>query len=675
MLGLSVFHCLVFLSSIAITVSDKKTFQEILESPYIEDIFRLLQLKNLLSDYKNNGGIQEDCGRDLHYLSQSFDERESWASNMLDASSKIPSGIAQGNIIDLGMFDQCVNIKEEHPEAKVYAQHCMYSMNLVGDDNRFPLKPTMSACLPMSCSHNDLTQLIETAINKSDELKKLDISIASSTCTKNDDEFWDNGLVILMSISTVYSSILIICTIIDSIRGIADCKIKSKTLRTLSEFSLIRMGKNILSMDSNEGELAAINGMRFVSTASIVLLHSYFSHYLDIHVNFLATTEMIFSWRTLIIIYFGCSVDTFFILSGFLMTYTFFKKVQKTNKFNVPMHYVHRLIRLTPPAVVALFTCMIVVPKIASGPRWEWVCDMFISGLRTNWMYSLLYLQNFVDVYDFRLLHFWSLCVDMQLYMISPIILIALWKKPKIGLAIMLFLMVACQIFTASMVAVNKYPAFYLNQEWNFTLMKESFAATYPIPQTRATPWLFGIFMAYLVTEGVKPKKWVIPLGWILTLAITIWSAILGSSVLASPNYNAIRDIPLMLMLRLNWSIALCWIIYSSIHDCAGPIRMILTWKYFSPLSKISYSIYLVHALFPILRIGTTRSSSYLNDNKIFPLLLSDLSQAIFAAFFFSIFYEKPVLVLEKMIFSDTNKSSRRKEKDDERSRDLARYQ
>ncbi|KAJ8675743.1 hypothetical protein QAD02_011529 [Eretmocerus hayati] len=673
MFALSVFHCSVFLSCIAVIVTAKKTFQEILETPYIEDIFQKLQLKNLLSDYKNNV-LQEDCGRDLRYLSQSLDDQESWALNMLDASSKNPSGIAQGNIIDLGTFDQCVNIKKDYPETKIHGQHCMYSINLVGDDNRFPIKPTMSACLPMSCSPNDLTQLVETAINKSDELKNLDISIDSSTCTKDDEEFWDNGVVILMTISTVYSSILIFCTIIDSIGGIEDCKIGSKTLKTLSQFSLIRMGKNILSMDSSKDELAAINGVRFLSTASIVILHSYLSHYLDVHVNFLDKTEMFFSWRTQIALGLGCSVDTFFILSGFLMTYTFFKKIHKTNKFNVPMHYVHRLIRLTPPAAICLFASMTLIPKIASGPRWEWISDIFMSGLKTNWMYSLVYLQNFVDVYDFRVLHFWSLCVDMQLFMISPIILIALWKKPKIGMAIMLLLMIACQIITASIVAVNNYPVFYLTREWNFTLMKESFAATYPVPHTRATPWLFGIFLAYLVTKGVKPKKWIIPLGWLSTLVITAWTAILGMSVFASPDYSSIRDISLMLTLRLNWSIVFCWIIYTSIHNCAGPLRTILTWKYFSPLSKISYSIYLIHTIFPFLRVGTTKAPSYLDDYKIFSLLLSDLSQAIFASFFFSLFYEKPILVLEKIIFSDTNKSSWGKEMDDERSRGLARY-
>lgn len=43
---------------------------------------------------------------------------------MLDASSKIPSGLFSGNLIDLGSFDECVSIEHINRSEKIFGSYC-----------------------------------------------------------------------------------------------------------------------------------------------------------------------------------------------------------------------------------------------------------------------------------------------------------------------------------------------------------------------------------------------------------------------------------------------------------------------------------------------------------------------------------------------------------------------
>lgn len=50
---------------------------------------------------------------------------------------------------------------------------------------------------------------------------------------------------------------------------------------------------------------------------------------------------------------------------------------------------------------------------------------------------------------------------------------------------------------------------------------------------------------------------------------------------------------------RVVWSLALCYIIFACVHNSGGAINWFLSHPLFQPLSRLSYSIYLVH--FPVI--------------------------------------------------------------------------
>jgi peptidoglycan/LPS O-acetylase OafA/YrhL len=91
------------------------------------------------------------------------------------------------------------------------------------------------------------------------------------------------------------------------------------------------------------------------------------------------------------------SVDTFFVLSGLLVTYNVLKMLARTKgKLNIPMFYVHRYLRLTPVYAVLVGVMATLVPYTGSGPYWV-IMERWGEICETNWWTNMLYVNNFVN--------------------------------------------------------------------------------------------------------------------------------------------------------------------------------------------------------------------------------------------------------------------------------------
>lgn len=90
-----------------------------------------------------------------------------------DASSKIPAGLFQGNLVDLGMYDECV---------EAGGRYCTYEINPTRQKTAFLLAPKLSVCLPRSCSAEDVVRLVNRTIEANGKLKSQGITIVSTAC-------------------------------------------------------------------------------------------------------------------------------------------------------------------------------------------------------------------------------------------------------------------------------------------------------------------------------------------------------------------------------------------------------------------------------------------------------------------------------------------------------------
>jgi peptidoglycan/LPS O-acetylase OafA/YrhL len=121
-------------------------------------------------------------------------------------------------------------------------------------------------------------------------------------------------------------------------------------------------------------------------------------------------------------------VDVFFVLSGFLITGLLVDELRRSGTISFPGFYARRVRRLLPMAAVVLTATvaaahLLVPPVDRSGVGREvasaavWVANWHFAGASTQYM---------ADVSQSPVLHFWSLSVEEQFYLVWPLLLLVL---------------------------------------------------------------------------------------------------------------------------------------------------------------------------------------------------------------------------------------------------------
>lgn len=106
------------------------------------------------------------------------------------------------------------------------------------------------------------------------------------------------------------------------------------------------------------------------------------------------------------------------------------------------------IFRLTPPLVAVMLLHIFLVHYLTSGPIWPRILDVIEGSCSKYWWSVLLYTQNYVNPEDICIEQSWYLSADMQLYVMSPLLLFPLVKWPKFGIVCLLLCCITSQIAT-----------------------------------------------------------------------------------------------------------------------------------------------------------------------------------------------------------------------------------
>lgn len=185
-------------------------------------------------------------------------------------------------------------------------------------------------------------------------------------------------------------------------------------------------------------------------------------------------------------------VDIFFVLSGFVITTVLLHNQNQDKQFNVLSFYSNRLVRLYPTLILML---LIVVP----------IAWFFMDKLKPGEevIYSGFYLSDITRAYSRSpdvTHHSWSLAVEMQFYLIWPLLLIGMMRLER--RKIIIILLIAYVVMTC----------------WRYGMFS-SFGwrrAYYPI-DTRSTGLILGCLLAFIEW---RPSKRLADCISLLSLAI-----------------------------------------------------------------------------------------------------------------------------------------------------------
>src|SRR5262249_12031366 len=132
-------------------------------------------------------------------------------------------------------------------------------------------------------------------------------------------------------------------------------------------------------------------------------------------------------------------VETFFVLSGFLITGILLdNRSQELRSLVLKQFYIRRFLRIFPVFYVVLSVALL----------------MDATGIRSTWMWHAGYVSNiyfYLHGWLGSLSHFWSLAVEEQFYIVWPLFILVIpsrWLAPGI-----LLTMLAAPVYAIYMTA------------------------------------------------------------------------------------------------------------------------------------------------------------------------------------------------------------------------------
>jgi peptidoglycan/LPS O-acetylase OafA/YrhL len=280
-------------------------------------------------------------------------------------------------------------------------------------------------------------------------------------------------------------------------------------------------------------------------------------------------------------------VDIFFVISGYLMTAIITTEIQ-SNRFNLVCFYKRRIKRLFPSILFTLLLCLLFGYFFLNASEYKELSKETVG--------ALTFVSNFVflnesgyfnqDSLQKPLLHFWSLGIEEQFYLIWPLVIFLISKYKKN------YLYSFIVIFTASFLC-NLF--FFFKGHTNLDFYS---------PFTRIWELVFGGIIASSV--NTKSFKNLFSYAGFLLLLLSL---ILINNSEQYPGYFALLPI-----------FSSGFLINSNPNNFL--ISLFLRNKLIKWLGKISYPFYLVH--WPII-VFYHSINGQIEKNLRFPLLLISL--------------------------------------------------
>jgi peptidoglycan/LPS O-acetylase OafA/YrhL len=276
-------------------------------------------------------------------------------------------------------------------------------------------------------------------------------------------------------------------------------------------------------------------------------------------------------------------VDVFFVLSGFLITGLLYDELHSTGRISFANFYARRARRLLPAAGLVLMCTLAASAWLLSSAR--------LSTVAADVSAAALYISNLrfgIQANDYfqassapsPVLHFWSLSVEEQFYIVWPAILVLAYggfRRVRASylrlLATMLTLGLVSLIAAVTLTGVN--------QPWAFFLLP-----------TRAWELALGGVLALIPTQlqGLSPRR--AGTASAIGVLLIVVAALLYDDTTPFPGYFAILPV-----------VGAALVIAGGSRRPIPLAGRVLSLPPFRFLGRISYSVYLWH--WPLIVFGS----------------------------------------------------------------------
>ncbi|XP_026315616.1 O-acyltransferase like protein-like [Hyposmocoma kahamanoa] len=646
----------------------------------------------------------ELCAKQIEYLTMND---TLLMITFIEAGPRMPRGILQGNLIDLGNYHQCLGINREIDDMVIDGKYCQINIGLsdlaniegtteldnvieafetIKDEVNLynilqnnleilngikttktsrtdlvdigALRFSVAICLPKPCSTRPaISNLFGTEL----------VNFEEQFCRFKNDKPWAPGLYVAIVVFSIIGLLAILGTSYD----IWNTQIKKRDPKSLNaiclSFSVYTNSRRLVTYKPVRGSLECVDGIRAITITWIVIGHS-FSGTAPL-INGLEFFQWGLSFSAIWLTSADIGVDTFFMLSGLMIVYTTVGKISSMKLLKkLHLFYLSRLVRLYPLLATTVLLQAGVAHYMYDGAMWSVVAAV-TTNCRRSWWLTLLYVQNFFR--PMCLSSSWYLAIDMQLHILSPLILI--WvlsgKKNLAWSALVVGLLI-------SLTASSTYN--FLNNfiGTNTRLVPdpvefERYSKYYYFSTlTRCSPFFVGMCFGYFIhvwrENNIRLTRILNCILWIVTLAV-LWLAFYATEPMKKIGYdNQIYDNFVNSFMRPVWALGVGWLVLACAEGYGGPINWFLSLRMWKLPSRLSYAIYLLHEPVQIIIVGAATQLLYFSVWNFFYIFCGQFVIYFIVSFIFTILVDSPCSTLFKVFLGNSYKKTDSGQRGDE---------
>lgn len=608
-----------------------------------QSVFSVLPVLAPTSDQIRNVA----CRKHSRIFVRELKRHKMWALQMYDASAKLPSGILRGNVNQLGDFDQCLAVTSQD-EPRIDGKYCLASVDVestklntndieslqhavqlaqahefIKSSYRDPghfiprfTTITWAVCVPASCSPTDVHQALQEALHNYNGTTGLifDVHVDPEMCYVKHETGKPLGTATVLTLAffTAVMCIAAVATFRDARHKAQQQSQQGPLERAVMAFSIRKSIRELFAGLPAEGDINCIYGIRALCTIALYLAHKVITLAFSPYFNRVKLTEVSNErWG----IMFRASLvytDSFLLLSGALTSFNMSKEIERRKHIDWIKKYAARFIRLTPALLAVVLFYAYVLEHVGAGPQWNMAVKRNADICKESLWRNILYIQNFFPFEQMCATHTHQLALDMQLSILSPLLVTLLWQWRACGVLVLLCL--------HALSALLRYVATFRNQLslviFHGMTVKQLYRTanlTYAHSLHRATPYLLGVSLGYLLHKTDRnthiPKMFVWA-GWLLATYFAYLSAFSPSDLgLRDYRYN-VKDASIYAAFSpIIWSLALSWLIWACFTGHGGLINELLCCKCLVYFSRISYAVYLTQFAVFFYNVGSIRTS------------------------------------------------------------------
>ncbi|CAH2108552.1 unnamed protein product [Euphydryas editha] len=651
--------------------------------------------KRLFDEDLYNSVIDRDeCRRQVDYLKRD----SALLARFLDAGVRFPRGIFTMNFVDLGNYPQCLRIKSDNADMQIEGKYYLIRVPL---EQEFQLPFDIPSNFNLTNRNvvrnkkffNNIQEFaVHTDADESDSdssIEMLSVSVAvcvPKPCTTQDwitnmlfnvsalgfkydellvrlpdDKPWVPADYVAMAIFSLLGFITLLSTSYDINHNIILKRDPKKANILLRSFSVYTNTRRLVTFTPNPNTLDCLDGIRSISMLWIIVAHVFQMN------NFTSNIPDVLDWLTsgnaVWITTAHYAVDSFFLMAGILLTYntigkmTGGKLIRRLHNF-----YLNRLLRMFPLLATLVLLEASVFHRVADGPYWDVVASG-VQNCRSFWWTTLLHVQNFVNPSHLCVRHSWYIAIDIQLHIVSPIILY--WMLGKTRKAAWIALIAGLLAIITAATVWN----FIMNTSSNSLQIMDIEVETYYLhnyyylPWTRGAPFFLGMIVGYILYL-YKGKNIYLNMGfilssWVISLGLIASSFYTSYATMQLDWDNQIADNFINSFMKLIWCTGLSWIIFACVKGYGGPINWFLTLNVWKLPARISFAMYLYHYPLTFIILGTQLAPAYFSVGARIYEFVAVFTLTFLISFLMTVTIDAPFSVWTKILMEMGQRKSR----------------